>query len=193
VQAAIYKQKTLLLLRLQPALRVEFHVREIGTGNSVGRAWIQLVAKTRNGTPPRSYLADAEGTLVVTGLLAGPWQVQPRGPMHLPAEPTELDLTGRSGTVEVTLDLDPGLSISGRVVDAEGKPMRVPVSLGGRFEGPGGTRYNRRVETNEEGYFRISGLQVGTFHVMAFVEGTNRRANVSGLVGGETDVRLVIK
>ena len=151
------------------------------TGAPILRAHITL----RGDTPTaRTYgaLASAEGKFSITGIPAGTYQATvERTGFFMPPLP------GNRTTVEVTLRaaekkedlkfrLAPLGSISGRVLDAKGEPMEsVAVTID-----PGQGYSPIRDTTDDQGRYRLVGLQPGKYKV---------RANVSTAIPTPPEVR----
>jgi hypothetical protein len=110
------------------------------------------------------YEIGADGSVVVPDLDAGATY---RGVVVVPGRaPVVGEITNLPRRLE--LPLGHGLTVSGRVTDAEGKALvRAQMTVTGRIEELGGFRYRQKVRTNEQGSFAAAGLLAGEIKVKA--------------------------
>ena len=118
---------------------------------------------------PSAYArADARGRFTATGLLPGDYEVRAEKTGYLPAALPRVAVKS-AGAAPAPLALTPAASITGRVVDAQGKPVpgaavTLEASRGGRGRlaafaaGPRGARPGTTARTGPDGSFRLDGL-----------------------------------
>jgi protocatechuate 3,4-dioxygenase beta subunit len=138
-----------------------------------------------NVSPPQMLMgqtvSDPEGKYRITGLMPGqimvsavaPTYVMPVSPMFMPGR--SLLLSGDEAVEGIDFKLTRGGVITGRIIDAEGKPVieeRVTLTLldekgqPARFQMPrSGNPYT--YNTDDRGIYRIYGLSAGRYKVSA--------------------------
>jgi large repetitive protein len=159
-------------LQLQPGVTIAGTVVDALTRRPVAGARIALAEAHGNGVsatePSGSARSDAKGHFSAAGLLPGDYEVRVVKSGYLPATLPRIAASARSAGA-AAVALVPAASISGSVVDAQGKPVvGASVSLeparGGRgrfaaggagFRGPRGETSTR---TGPDGTFRLEGL-----------------------------------
>jgi protocatechuate 3,4-dioxygenase beta subunit len=134
--------------------------------------------------------SDADGHYRIGGLVAGQISITPAAPLYvLPSSP----MTGSSKVVTlssgeavdgVDFKLTRGGVITGRVVDADGRPLieerinLLPVDENGAFSRQQFSRYNYQMyQTDDRGVYRLYGVPAGRYKVSAGEE----PGTVSGL------------
>ena len=135
------------------------------TGEGVPHAMVQL--------GPIATLTDSNGSFSIEGIAAGEYGVSAqkpgyfdiRGPRHRPE-------TVRAGpdADPVTISLSPEAVIYGRITDSDGLPVQhfnVQVMHSAIMEGRRDWQPQGSKQTDEDGYYRIAGLQPGTYLVVA--------------------------
>ena len=174
-------------LELDPGLAIEGQVLW-PDGTAVNEAWVLIFEQVSgihgftwyDGNSTASTDTDAEGRFRISGLPPGPLKVtasaerpgtdrsRSRGTWTAEAT-TDLPVTG-----DLVLTLDPGLSISGRVIDDTGSAVTefriLAVTDGGIFGGDDPEHYGDQVSTrfeDEGGQFTLEGLQPGKWRVSA--------------------------
>ena len=125
---------------------------------------------------PRESHTDDEGRYEVHGLAPGgqPVVVRATGFGLWRGEAQVLE-HGRS---ILDVRLAPGVTLVGRVVDREGRPLDAQVRVGPR-SGPFGSG----TTTDEEGRFRLEDLEAGELEVLATHESTHASATLRGAPG----------
>ena len=122
---------------------------------------------TPPGRPDPVVKTDAQGTFSV------PWRPPGNVPMGSPsliardpAHNLEEVQQINSGTTKQNLQLRPGLTIRGTVVDAKGKPLpAATLRFAARlFMWNGGVERGNNVPLNERGEFQISGLPTDAYY-----------------------------
>ncbi|MGO9641525.1 MAG: carboxypeptidase regulatory-like domain-containing protein [Candidatus Acidiferrales bacterium] len=167
--------------------RVEGIVSNVATGDPVRGAKVDLCDASNDKVVPLCLQTDtdSEGRFVFTGRPAGHYTVQGEAPGFLP---DSIVLNGRgsrefdlaAGSVRtVHLRLWPEGTISGRIVDEEGRPMSgVSVAAIGEEYGFGRRslwRYQHwggpsEALTDKDGKFRIGALKPGSYFIEAFFD-----------------------
>jgi protocatechuate 3,4-dioxygenase beta subunit len=120
---------------------------------------------------------DADGRYHIAGVAAGRYRLAPLASAYVLAGANEYELTGKAVTVEagervenLDLKLVPGGVITGRVTDAEGRPVieayLTVEPADERRGGMAGYRF-RPWQTDDRGVYRIFGLPAGTYKVSA--------------------------
>jgi len=130
------------------------------------------------GSPPpgmvrREVTTDEAGRFECGGLPAGRYSVAVRDTgMFVAPLPAAVDLAA-GGSASLTIRLDRGGSITGRVLDDEGDPVVKASVVAGQRRSVGGawrlmqTGSAARATTDDLGQFRLYGLPAGEFYVSA--------------------------
>ena len=130
------------------------------------------------GSPPsgmirREVMTDEAGRFECGGLPAGRYSVSVRDTgMFVAPPPAAVDLAA-GGSASLTIRLDRGGSITGRVLDDEGDPVVKAQVVAGQRRSVGGawrlmqTGSAARATTDDLGQFRLYGLPAGEFYVSA--------------------------
>lgn len=179
--------KTETTLTLAPAVTLRVLVVERGSTQPVPGARVKVEPVPRFGRSMFLMFCDDEGRFEVEQMLPLGWRLKPWSQWHLEHDWKDVDLTGKKGLVEVTLELDPGLAIGGRVHDDRGEPLVATIVVTGA-DGDGRSVY-RRLESDEDGLFRATGFRQGTYALRAEADG-HARAVRTGLKGGEEHLDL---
>jgi hypothetical protein len=116
---------------------------------------------------------DAEGRFRATDLDATPMELEIQ-PLRGEDEPHGHYVTTRVGPVrpgthDVRIELEVGREISGRLLDADGRPVTSPVHLTAvritEHGNPDYAQWRRMRVQNDEGAFRLRGLPTGDYHL----------------------------
>lgn len=106
-----------------------------------------------DGRVGRDVKSATDGTFRMEGLPVGELQLQARSDQHGDARRTVTAAAGE--TIRWDVVLDPGLTVKGRVLDVDGKPI-AGVSIESRIDKPKvGERWMRLAHTDGEGRFLI--------------------------------------
>jgi protocatechuate 3,4-dioxygenase beta subunit len=121
-------------------------------------------------TPPEGLTAEAEDGAISFTVSPGRYRVSGRSRDHTESEPIEVRVDDRE-PAEVTIRLDRGITISGRVADESNEPIP-----GAQVAIDAVMRVRRRVgfhstETAKNGSFRLMGLDPGNVGVTVSKEG----------------------
>jgi uncharacterized GH25 family protein len=166
-------------------------------GHPIPSAWIsanpvQKVGVPMTGNEWRSAQSKSDGTFVVSGLGDGPFNLQVGSngggggyrPVNLPNVAV--------GTKDLAIVMEAGMSISGVVNDADGRPI---VQMAIQAVQVGGGNGSGNGYTDQEGKFTISGLASGTYRLEVPQWGGSNQAYVLDLTqtyaAGTTGLRLV--
>lgn len=160
-------------LQLQPGAAIGGTVVDALTRRPIAGARIAVAESPGSGVtassePAASARTDARGKFSAAGLLPGDYEVSAARSGYLPATLPRVAATARSAGA-AAVALVPAASISGRVVDAQGKPivgasvaLEAPRAGRGRFGGGGpafrAPRGETSTRTGPEGTFRLDGL-----------------------------------
>jgi large repetitive protein len=159
-------------LQLQPGVTIAGSVVDSLTRRPVAGARIAVAESSARGSAPPepsgSARSDAKGHFSAAGLLAGDYEVRAVKSGYLPATLPRIAASARSAGA-AAIALVPAASISGKVVDAHGKPVAgasvalEPARGGrGRFAAGGagfrGPRAETSTRTGPDGAFRLEGL-----------------------------------
>lgn len=154
-----------VVIRLAPAGGVEVTVVDQKTRKPVAGADVEidpeLEVQGRTG---------ADGKVTLRGVQGGWQDVTARADGYAPAH-SFLEVTGKAGvTDKVTVELQQGAAVSGKVVDATGKPVegaRVRAVAASALFGIGqGGKKDEQI-TNAAGAFTFPALPAGTFRITA--------------------------
>jgi protocatechuate 3,4-dioxygenase beta subunit len=114
--------------------------------------------------PAEPVRTEADGSFVIGGLEAGRFSLQAQAPGHASAR-----TVAEAGAEDVRIELAPGGSITGRVVDAEGRTIEAFRVSAERLErdrqGSGGNRFKDVAAA--DGAFALEDLAEGTYAVRA--------------------------
>lgn len=165
--------------------------RVLASGRPVPGAEVQIVEPDM-GRGTRFFMApmatsDGDGYYRLDGVAPGTRTVQVEHKSHSKAV-RELEV--RAGANSLDISLEKGAEVSGRVVDADGRPVpsaRVLLYEGNRFwDLPSAT-------SGADGSFTLEGVADGTYRVKAekegFAGGEGEEVTVAGSVGG-VEVKL---
>ncbi|MEM9381040.1 MAG: carboxypeptidase-like regulatory domain-containing protein [Planctomycetota bacterium] len=159
-------------------------------GTPAKKATVRLVSHGRNWSGAREAKSDAEGAFEFTGLTGGPFR--------LAAGARRRGTQGRAAAVvdvgrPVTLELGPGATLRGRVVDDRGEGVArftvrpTPVGLD-----DGGSSDAVRIRRGD-GSFELVGAELGAYDLSVKAKGYAPRLPVRVELGDEpTDVELVV-
>ncbi|HEV2419170.1 MAG TPA: carboxypeptidase-like regulatory domain-containing protein [Terriglobia bacterium] len=162
----------------QPLRKISLHLYPTGTQGSTA-----ITVRTNgmvNG-PPRSYAArsDATGQFAFPSLPPGEYRLQGYGndyPTQMYGQrdrygpPKPLKLTPGQNLQNIRFPLEPGVVITGRVLDEDGDPVtRAFVSALREQHFSGRVSYNRlgNAQTDDLGQYRIFALPAGRYYVGA--------------------------
>ena len=151
-------------------------VIETNTKRPLADAIITLASISGSGV--LTAITDAEGRYVFEGVAAGPYRVSAflEGYARFEAPGRSFMALPGSAVVAVTdgdvrrgvdLTLAPGGTITGRVTNADGKPVKDGIMLAGLIDDRGAISFNgsSQVRTNERGEYTIRNLSAGTYQV----------------------------
>lgn len=130
---------------------------------------------------------DARGVLRVAPVAPGPVKVTASHPDYRGAE--QVAVTGPGAETVVSLVLDAGAAIRGKVVDGAGAPVAGASVSVRRFGG--GLPVMQTRTTGEDGAFRVGGLSGGGFLLRAQMQGFVD-ASLAGLEAGGEEVLLTL-
>lgn len=152
----------------------------------------------RGGNVPPTF-TGTDGTYRIDGLEPGEYRVQVSPDWHGMANilPATSDPVA-AGAEGVRITVTPGLSISGRLVGPDGKPVpRVSVSARPETKGPGGI--SRSAQSGGEGVFTITGLREGPHTLVVQADWNSPGAAAlqplekTGVSAGTTDLALQLE
>ena len=136
---------------------------------------------------PLRTAADADGHYRIDGIAPGPHTLEVRADGF---RRTRRDVDAKGETGGIDFQLDRGLEVSGRVIDAAGAPV-----AGAGVELRGAEHDSRAAESGEDGAFRIAGLEDGPYTLQAFLRDTGRESGetavtVAGAPVGGIELKL---
>jgi uncharacterized GH25 family protein len=189
--------ETAVKLVLAPGAAVSGRVVD-GSGKGVSGARV-----TFHGASDWSQQADerydavtsaSDGAFKFAAMPAGSFRFAGSHPEFAPGSSELVTLDGANARTGVTITLDPGASVRGRVVDTSQQPVagaRVRVGLGQRrgmiFQSP------REAYTDAKGAFEVKGLPKRELAAVAMHEtGSSQTKDIDATGGNVADVVLVI-
>ena len=138
-----------------------------------GPAAIVAAGSPPSGMVRREVTTDETGRFECGGLPAGRYSVSVRDAGMFVAPPPATVFLAAGGSDSLTIRLDRGGSITGRVLDDEGDPVVKALVVAGQRRSVGGswrlmqTGAAARATTDDLGQFRLYGLPAGEFYVSA--------------------------
>ncbi len=137
------------------------------------------------------YRTDGDGRFFAPHLIPGRWTLEPGHAAYRPATPRVEDFAAGDEEVQVTLELDPGLVVSGHVASTDGHSLaRALVRVSGVDHD--GKHVSRATRTGANGLFRLTGFVAGTYALRVSLGGY-RGVRMDGLRGGEQGLRVVLR
>ena len=161
---------------LPPGASVEGRVLS-PEGSPVPNAWVAVVEAARAGTAAFSSLrssTDADGHYRIEGIAPGPHTLEASSEGYRRAVH---DVEAKGETRGVDFQLDRGLEVSGRVIDNAGNPVAGAVVF---VAGGGGN--SRVTDSQEDGSFRVAGLENGKYSLHASPRGVDSGSSAETLV-----------
>ena len=158
-------------------------------GQPIEGALVTAFRRARGLHPSAQGATGADGAFELLGLDVGEHVLMARHPMHPDARVGPV----QTGATDATLTMQSGLTIAGRVLDAEGQAVpAVHVSARG-----GETALTRRtmgavVSYDADGRFLVSGLSEGEYELVATSRGMPPSDPVMATAGGP-DVTLTLE
>src|SRR5262245_4542428 len=141
-----------------------------------------VISPQYSGAPIGQAISDADGNYRVTGLAPGQINVAPAAPVYvLPSTPYSgqpgrtINLSANEVIEGIDFKLTRGGVITGRITDADGKPVveeRVNLMMVGENGAPARDSFSRGAnffmyQTDDRGVYRIYGLSAGHYKVSA--------------------------
>jgi protocatechuate 3,4-dioxygenase beta subunit len=154
---------------------------------TIGRPIVQAVVNITGPMPPRFFVTDAQGRFAFTGLVPGDYELQasrgdflpsPVGPATALQSSSRIAVTAGARVNDVTLVLSRGLAVTGTIVDRAGEPLQgvsvqalqVRTSGDRRRAVLGGAQIGGGRQTDDQGRYRVLGLQPGTYVIAALAD-----------------------
>lgn len=157
----------------------------------IAGATVQLVPVPYDGRTVIRVETDAAGAYAARGLIPGGWQLHPAKDGYLAGAITAVHVEAE-GTSTQALQLDPGETFAGTVIDEAGAPVpRALVVITG-VPTHGARTAGRSIETDDDGTFRLSGFPPGVYTVTAALAGY-RTVRDENLRGGRSNLRLILR
>ena len=152
------------------------HVVSSLDGHALARATV-VIAETQGGKVVQTVRAGEDGAFVITGVAAGKYSMEGSATGYLTSaydahEQFSTAIVTGAGlpTEDLVLRLPPAATISGRVTDESGEPVRgAAVSLFMETHGEGTSRITRlRYQTTDDlGEYEMAALRPGNYFVAA--------------------------
>lgn len=181
-------------LKPEEKCKLSGQVVSITTGEAVRRATLKL--QPAGAGNEATATSDAEGRFEFTAVTPGRYLLNAEkqgfmqqaygGKTGSPGSATPLQLAKGQEMKGLTFKLTPHGIIAGRVLDDEGEPVNMAIVQPLRYVYDRGRRQlvptmgNASIFTNDQGEYRLSGLQPGKYYVSAM------RMVVPSMPGGET-------
>jgi protocatechuate 3,4-dioxygenase beta subunit len=170
--------------RAEDQCSVEGMVLNAKTKQPLGKARVGLMRMDRSAGAPAATTTDASGRFKLTGIPPGPYLVAvthngfSRQVAISGNAPPTLTLAPKQALKDLTLELAPAAVIAGRVVDQDGEPLANVQLLPFRYVSVQGTRQlspaGGSASTDDQGGYRIFGLDPGRYYVSATYSGAGR-------------------
>ena len=159
------------------------------SGPVPGASVVALIEASRGQTV--GARTDAHGAFELRGLIAGRVRVVVNANGFIPYEARSVEVVGGAPT-PLSIHLNPGLSLSGTVVDDLGHPLagaHVDANLQKRPARPFSAE---AVSAEATGAFAMSGLPAGLYRLSAFLEGFQQDEPAEAQAGS-SDLRVVLE
>jgi len=133
---------------------------------------------------------DADGRFTLKNVGTGEFKVSVK---HDEMMPAGQDLTiGESPPDEVTFVLEPGIRLSGTILEADGSPAAgLTVNVSGPTGATGRDHVWKHAELDEDGVFEVSGLSTGKYDITVQGEGGGTpEVRISGVLAGEDEILI---
>lgn len=185
------------VIALKQGLTIQGHVRSAVTGQALPEATVRLSqpgSMAFQAAPGEEdgvlRTTDATGAYRLAGLKPGAYTVEAFAKGHARESRANIGLAEGAAPTEVDFSLKEGLSISGMVVDGDGKPVAAArveaVSYSVQAPVTGTAR------SDEKGLFEVLGLPEGNYRLTAQAEGfTEGKKNMAA--AGSDDSILVVQ
>ena len=179
-----------LRLELKGTGDIAGRVIDLETRLPIGGAQVRITPDPYDGRNGRTVTTDARGEFKIESMLPGAYKFTPSKRYYLAAKAETANVT-RGGEVHVGLNLDPGISFGGVVLDESGVPVRgARVNVRGRPDGK--TKdVSRTVSVNVRGEFLLTGFEPGTYRVTTWQRGY-RTQRLDGQRRSERELRVVL-
>jgi uncharacterized GH25 family protein len=151
----------------------------------------------RSGDPRYDSVASAaDGSFRFITIAAGSVRFVAAHPQFAPGVSTLVTLDGTNERTGVTITVDPGATVRGRVVDIQTQPVagaRVRIGTPQRRGGPGNAEPPREAYTDDKGRFELHGLPKQELAAVALHEtGSSPTKSIDATRGDVSDVDLVL-
>jgi protocatechuate 3,4-dioxygenase beta subunit len=159
-----------VMIRLAPAGSLSGTVVD-SERQPVAGAWIRLSPATDGLPSPEAPPTDRSGRFEVRGIPTGSYVIHTtaEGFVSRSDDPVQIGEDGAAGTV--TIVLERGLVIEGRVLDTAKEPLS-DVMIHAHLLNPGArTHFSTRTHTDARGAFRLTGLPPGTYNINTYSPG----------------------
>ncbi|MBI4601044.1 MAG: carboxypeptidase regulatory-like domain-containing protein [Planctomycetes bacterium] len=182
-----------VVIRLPAGTAASGRVADLDTREPVADAQVDFVLVPPKDGPAggralqRRAKTASDGVFEVRGLVPGSWQVSARAKGYLPSKAQTAAIEGE-GHEPVEILLEPGASISGRVLDGRGKPIaEATVRPSVSFTSPSewnvnlGNLFSVSSQTDPEGRYRLEGLSAHGAYTVTASHGEHTTGSVKGL------------
>jgi hypothetical protein len=163
-----------------------------GRGRPVPKAVVRGLAG-KNHMASLSATAEEDGTFEITQVYPGTFGLKPypAGNNSWNWENPQVEIAVAAGEtvtdVELVLDEEGGLSISGRVTNVEGEPLDQ-----GNIHVYGGSGHSKSAETDKEGHYEVKGLAEGNYQVNVYRYNYSQQ-NEQNIAAGSTGIDFVLE
>gem|GEM_PF-2639589 len=168
--------------RLNPAARISGKVVHVGTGNPVAAAQVIVSPLLAYGAGPPSglVLTDASGHFSTSGLDPGTYQLDARSATltGTTRHPLRLAL---GDVADVVLEVQPGVSVAGRIIDTSGMPIAGATVVVGSAPVITGTN-EISTTTDKGGRYKLQGVPPGQPSLIAMRDGFATASKTIGVI-----------
>lgn len=159
-----------VVVELPATVRISGRVVDGETGEPVPGAWITSTMVGRPSDHFGNARSGLDGSYSIDVHEAGTYQLEVQVDGYRKIDPVEIQVAAGEGSAEVVIELERGLSVSGRVVDPGGEAV-VAAQIRATQVDDQGREVIVRDTTDPDGAFELNGLAGGSVELSVSAEG----------------------